>query len=168
MQENDGQMSNSKSAALSSILELQKETAHAWKTDELGAILKHQLDAPLRLALGNLSAEVAHQLTRFDSRQTEPKNLGELLSDKEPPLELLALTKRFAKRCNSDPDAPLPREIAMLLYYAAIAVAKLRHGQKMSALQNETLKRGLEWGRSQPWVDVRLRALLAEGLEQMS
>jgi len=167
-QQRPEQLSRSASAALSSIMELRRETAHHWKTEELGSILKHQLGAPLRLALGQLSGEVAHELGKYDSRKHEPQNLAELLYDTQPPLELLVLTKRFAKRCNGDPDAPLPREIAMLLYYAAIVAAKLRHGQKLSALQNETLKKGLEWGKGQNWVDERMKALFAEGLQKLS
>jgi len=155
-----------KSLALSSMLELREDTRHVWHPQELGAILKHQLAAPLVLALGNsLSAEVAHELKTLGSPQQEVKNLAMLLHHPEPSLELLSFTKRFAKSCWNDPDSPLPREIAILLYYLSIAVADLRSGKQLSTLGRDDLIQGLRWCGDQVWVDQSTLRLLKEALE---
>ena len=54
------------------------------------------------------------------------KSFGDLLHHPNPPLELLRLTKDFAKACRLSRSGPLPREIATLLYFASIIVAWVR------------------------------------------
>src|SRR5687768_5247913 len=95
--------------ALSTLLEFREVRRHRWFPDELDAMLRHQLDAPLHLGLGTFSGEAAHLLRRGDATALDPMlTLRQLLCDRNPPLELLRLVKRFAKSCRSDPDHPLP------------------------------------------------------------
>jgi hypothetical protein len=154
--------------ALSTMLELREDTKHVWNPRELGAILKHQLAAPLTIALGSgLSAEVAHELGKLGSRQEEVKNLAMLLHHPQPPFELLNLTKRFGKSCWNDPDNPLSREIAIMLYYLSIAVADLRFGRQLSTLGRDELVKGLQWCVQQEWVDEETLGLLNETLKHL-
>jgi hypothetical protein len=154
--------------ALSSLLELREDTRHVWRPEELGAIWKHQLTAPMPLALGDsLSAEVMHELEMLELSRKNLKNLDELLHGAQPAIGLLNLVKRFAKQCWSDRDGPLPREIAALLYYASIAVADLRLGKRISELRSDELIQGLRWSGTPTWVDEQTRQLLKEALTRM-
>lgn len=151
---------------LSKMLDLTATTADLWQPEELAAILRHQLSAPLAVALGPLSAEVP-QATRDLSPRDVPASLGDLLGHPKPPMALLELTKRFAKLCRTDAENVLPEAIAMLLYYASIVAAILRHGRRISDLDDEALRRGLKWGCGQTWIDATIGDLLREGLEHL-
>jgi hypothetical protein len=58
----------------------------------------------------------------------------------------------------------LPPEVATLLYYAAILVARRRHGQRITQLDDNSLRSGVEWSLQQPWVDQRTKSLFQEGI----
>jgi hypothetical protein len=150
--------------SVSTLLEFREVHRHEWAEAELAAMLRHQLAAPLYLSLGVLSGEVAHQL-----RQTRPPldpllTLGQLLHHAHPAVLLLAMVKRFAKICRSDPDNPLPVEIVMLLYYASIGVAMMRTNGHISDLPPQELRRGLRWISGRSWVDEQTRGLLHEAI----
>jgi hypothetical protein len=119
---------------------------------DAAAQLRQALAARLPLDLG---AEV---------RELVPNSLGELLHHPGPPPELLELAKDFAKDNRIDPESPLRREVATVLYYAAIAAALAHGGRRITRSDDETLRRGFRWGCEQSWVDEATRQLLREGL----
>ena len=148
--------------ALSTLLEFREVRRHRWFPDELDAMLRHQLDAPLHLGLGTFSGEAAHLLRRSDPQHDPMLTLRQLLCDESPSLELLRLVKRFAKSCRSDPDHPLPGEIVMLLYYTSIAAALVRAGESISDLPPTALLRGVRWISKRTWVSPDVGALLRD------
>jgi hypothetical protein len=77
--------------AWSTLLELTENAHHEWKSAELASVFNHQMDAPLRLALGNYSVELAHELDLLGPRREEFKTLRELLNHPHPTERLLAL-----------------------------------------------------------------------------
>ena len=151
--------------SMSTMLNLNGVNVHAWGSQELREMLRHQLAAPLQLSLGTLSAEVAHQVKQagVDPRMT----LDQLLNHPRPPIELLKLVKRFAKMCRRDRENALPSEIAMLLYYASIAAALLRTEQPISDLKPASLQRGMSWLIGQEWLTDDMRSLLKDGLARV-
>jgi hypothetical protein len=149
------------SHGLSSMLEFAENARHVWNSEELGAIFRHQLESPLTQSMGDLSDDIAFQLASL-GQPKDVKTLKELLHHPNPPIDLLILTKRFAKRCWFDADHPLPREITILLYYASIAVARARCGRWLTGLRTEAVSEGLQWCRAQAWVDEQTRKLLKE------
>ena len=88
-----------------------------------------------------------------------------MLEHPRPPLELLELTKQFAKKCRSNPDGPLPDDIASVLYLAAIAAAMTRCGARITKLGDVGMHHGLRWALRQSWLDASLRELFARGCE---
>lgn len=72
------------------------------------------------------------------------------------------MMKRFAKAMRNHPEAPIPAAVANICYYAAIAAAMVRGGQRISRLDNDTLRQGLNWSASQSWIDEPTRSLLRE------
>jgi hypothetical protein len=89
-------------------------------------------------------------------------SFADLLHHPRPPLEMLRMTKRFAKAARHHPDSPLPPQVANVLYYASIAAALLRCGRRISELDDASLQKGLAWCTSRDWVDAPLRGLLRE------
>jgi hypothetical protein len=80
-------------------------------------------------------------------------------------VELLKITKDFAKACRLSPHSPLPREVASVLYFACIAAAMVRCRRRISGLTNDALTDGLHWVLARPWLDAPTRALVEESLQ---
>jgi RNA polymerase sigma-70 factor (ECF subfamily) len=93
--------------------------------------------------------------------------LGDLLSDPGPPLELLEQIKDFAKESRTDPESPLSPAVATIVYYAAIAAALLRRGERISRQDDATLKQGFQWC-DRPWVEDWLRVLFNEAAGKLN
>lgn len=154
---------------LARVMELGTAGQRLFAPEELGAILEHQLAAPVQFDLEALEPGVGGRLARLaESQGLLLRSFGDLLLHPYPPVELLVLTKRFAKAYGSHPDSPLPREISMLLYYASILVALMRCGQRITELDDSVLREGATWLIAQGWVDPRMKALLKEGVSTLS
>jgi len=142
--------------------------ARVWQTDELGAILRHQLSAPVQFDLQSMDRTLADRLSRVcESHGLLLKSFADLLFHPSPPLELLELTKQFAKACRNHPDSPLPHDVAMVLYLASIVTAMLRCGRRITNMNDQALCDSLEWAIRKPWLDERLRSLLNQGLDHL-
>jgi hypothetical protein len=135
-------------------------TAPLWLPTDLSGILRHQLAAPLGpdLALagqypaalvGSLCAEASPAIVTF----------GDLIHHPAPPVELLRAVKGFAKSRRNHPEAPLPVEIADLLYVLTIVLAQ-RMGEPISRLTPEALRGAVAWALGQHWLDAEIRAIL--------
>lgn len=122
---------------------------------ELGALLVHQLEAPLLFALGGAAGDLE---PRFGG-SADVASFGELFESADPPRDLLELAKRCAKDAMRDPRRGLPREVAQALYYLAIAVAN-RNGYRISALSDAELLEGIGWCLRHAWVRGRARSWL--------
>jgi hypothetical protein len=151
-------------AGLSAMLGVGHAHRHHWSPAELRAMLRHQLDAPLQLSLGALSAEVAHLLNATKPPLDPLMTLGQLLRLPAPPLGLLKLVKSFAKGCRNDPDNPLPTGLVMMLYYVSVTKALVTHQRRISSVGTPALLQGLGWLAAQEWVDADARRLLEEGM----
>ena len=64
-------------------------------------------------------------------------------------------------------DAGLPEEVATVLYYAAIFVALLRCGQRITSLDDASLARGGRWVVDQPWVAQPVRQIVVEAMARL-
>jgi RNA polymerase sigma-70 factor (ECF subfamily) len=129
------------------------------------ALLQHVLTAPVPLDLSAVDAALAGSARAWAEGQgLVLRSFGDLLHHPNPLPELLELAKEFAKENRTDPESPLPREVATVLYYASIAVALARCGRRITRHDDATLGQGFRWGCEQPWVDEATRGLLREGL----
>jgi hypothetical protein len=151
---------------LSSLFDLAPEDERLWRDDELGAILRHQLTTPLQVDLINLERGLAIKVRNLAEAQgLTLKSFGDLLAHPNPPVELLKITKDFAKACRLSPRGPLPREIASVLYFASIAAALVRCRRRITGLTNDALEEGLHWVLARPWLDAPIRTLVEESLQ---
>ena len=151
---------------LATLFDLAPDDERLWRDDELGAILRHQLTVPLQVDLINLERGLALKVrTLAESQGLTLKSFGDLLTHPHPPVELLKITKEFAKACRLSPHSPVPREIASVLYFASIAAALVRCRCRITGLTNDALADGLHWVLARPWLDAPTRTLVEESLQ---
>ena len=146
---------------LAKLLGSDQTTQPSWSVQEIEAIFRHQLGTPLQVELATLpDAEVISLTALADSQGLLLKSIGDLLNHPHPPVKLLAMLKDFAKRLMEHPDSPLPREVASLLYWSAIASGLSRGNVRLTSLDTEQLLAGLRWAASQPWVEKPILELI--------
>ena len=151
---------------LARMMDLGNDDQVLWNAQDLGPIVQHQLSASLEGDLADLGPGLHARLKELRTAGADPiVTFRDLLKHPEPPLELLELTKQFAKRCRSNPDGPLPDDVATVLYLAAIAAAMVRLGARITKLNNEGMQHGLRWALGQTWLDASLPDLLQHGYE---
>lgn len=154
--------------SLAAFLAAGSESARLWRPEELTAIFRHQMSAPILIDLGGYDPATATRLKTLSHAQSLLlKSFSDLFCHPVPPLELLKLTKDFAKANMDHPESSIPQEIAAALYYASIAAALVRLGERISQLKDDELRRGLRWAGEQPWVDGQTRELLGEALKKI-
>lgn len=155
-------------ASLARLLDISNRATSPWDPAELGEILEHQLATPLASDLESFEGGWPALLAAAGNHAGPPiRTFGELLSHPDPPKELLGLVKRFAKHCRRQAESPLPDEIATVLYFLAITVARLRLKVPVSGLDDPTLAAGLQWALDQSWLDDTTRTLLRQGLSSL-
>lgn len=140
-----------------------------YRPEELGSILQHQLCTAVEFDLGSLDAG-SRRLLEAAAACGEGggiRTFRDLFTHAHPPVQLLQLTKLFAKSHLKHPESPLPPEIATILYYASIITAWIRLNRRISELTPADLERGLVQLLSEPWLDQDLRHLFAEGRRQV-
>src|SRR3954465_4769755 len=99
-------------------------------------MFQHQLRAPRRSDLPKMTDQLA------SASEPPIETFGDLLSHPRPPIALLERVKDFAKSSRFAQDGPLHPEVATLLYFAAIAVALVRCGARISELDSRALGQG--------------------------
>jgi hypothetical protein len=151
---------------IANLFDLSPDTERLWRNEELSAILRHQLTTPLQVDLINLERGLALKVHNLaDSMGLTLKSFGDLLAHPNPPIELLKITKAFAKACRLSPHSPMPHEIASVLYFTSIAAALVRCRRRITGLSNEALAEGFRWVLSRSWLDTPTRTLTEEGLQ---
>jgi hypothetical protein len=164
-----GALFKSAPKSLATLMAQGAERAHLWRADELGAIFRHQLSAPILVDLGGLDAATAARLKMLsDAQSLLLKSFADLLLHATPPIELLRLAKDFAKANMDHPEGALPKEVAAVLYYASISAALTRLDERITQLKDPDLERGIRWAKDQPWVDKQIQELLVQGLNKLS
>jgi hypothetical protein len=156
-------------ARLAELLQVSDGDQELWRPEDLAAILRHQLSIPIEFDLGSLPRVTAGRLRlAAHSKGLLLKSFADLLSHGNPPLELLRLTKQFAKANRNQPESPLPTEVATVLYYASIAAALVHRQKRITKLSNDDLRDGFDWALQQTWVDDTLRPLFENGLKRLA
>jgi hypothetical protein len=145
-------------------------SAATWTDSEMAAIWRHQLDAPLLVDLGGLSADAGATVTMHAQQGTpgrELRSFGDLIRHPQPPLELLKLAKEFAKAQRYAQGTDFPVETALVIYYASIVLALLRAGQRITEMTDADLRGGIAWSSQQQWLDAKTQALFEEALANL-
>ena len=159
-------ISRSNARHLAKLMELNDQPRRVWSDCQLAAEFQHLLTASVRFDLGTLDAKARERMKNLGWPESPSiKSFGDLFKHPDPPVELLMLTKRFAKVNRNHRDSFLPPEVASLLYFASIVLALTRCGQKITDLDDQALRGGINWAAARPWIDQQTRSLLQEGME---
>ncbi len=141
----------------------------SWGPEDFAPILEHQLSAALEPDLADIDSEIGPKLNMWRRRSEHPlQRFSDLLAHPQPPLELLNMVKRFAKRARGAADKLLPEEVATVLYFAVIAIGVIRCGVLISRTDREKLHQGLVWAAGQDWVDRPLRTVLEKAATSLA
>src|SRR5436309_2342668 len=148
---------------LARILALDEEAGDLWAPDELRAIWQHQMNTATEVDLAGLNAPGAGPLQKSEAMQVfKEKTFRELFTTAEPPLELLKLTKEFAKQILKNSEETQLKEVASALYYASYAAGLVRLGKRIGSLEDRELRPGFAWGLNRSWLDEGTKKLFAE------
>ena len=130
-----------------------EELAAAWQR------LRSATIEPCPVTAGALSERACPTRSGNSGSSVAGWTFGSLLSDPMPPPDLLVQVKDFAKINREHSDSAFPREIATMLYYASIAVALVRRGERITSLDDSGLRAGLAWASDQSWADQATRRI---------
>ena len=159
----------SRANQLASLLASGGERSRLWRPEELAAIFRHQMSAPMVVDLGSFDARTALRLRHVSEAQgLVLKSFGDLFHHPAPVLELLELVKDFAKANVDQPESGLPGEIAAALYYTSIAAALVRLDTRITQLPDAALQAGLRQTLEQTWLDEKTKELLTLALAKVS
>jgi hypothetical protein len=154
---------------LAALIHTGDESSPLWGADELAALFRHQMSAPMLMDLGSFDPRTAEQLKTMAAAQgLLLSSFSDLFNHPAPPLPLLQMVKDFAKANMDHPGSGLPREIATVLYYTSIAAALLRLDARISQLPDADLLRGLRKVQEQKWLDAPTKTLLDGALKKLS
>jgi hypothetical protein len=150
--------------SLARLMGLDEDAESPWAERDFGAILAHQLAAPLEPDLQSVDPGVGGRLKELAAGgAAPPATFRDLLHHGQPPVELLELTQKFAKRCRKGPDSPMPDEVSTILYLLSITVARIKCHARISRLDDESLRASLQWALAQSWLVGEMRQLLLDG-----
>ena len=139
-----------------------------WEPDEFSAIFEHLLQSPVQFDLAGLDPTLRGKLVQLSEAEgITLKSFHDLLAHEHPPLELLALTKEWAKANRESPESGLPPAVASVLYYACIAAALARLGRRITSLSDGQLRAGFTWASAQLWLGGDLAELFSQGLAKL-
>ena len=149
------------SEQLAKIMNLDEATPCEWREQDLAAMLRHQLAAPLEFDLSRVEmkgAEAKKRGTTLTGAVRERiKSFEDLLFHREPPLALLKLSKEFFKRrlqeCKKD---SAEWNVAYLLYLLSILAVGNR-ASKISSLTPSDLRKGMKWALERRWMNEKTR-----------
>lgn len=159
----------SRAKKLAELLASGEEHARLWHPDELAAIFRHQMSAPMLVDLGAFDTRTASRLrTVAEAQGLLLKSFSDLFHHPAPVVELLELVKDFAKANLDHPDSGVPGEVAAALYYTSIAAALVRLDTRITQLPDADLQRGLSRTLKQTWLDDKTRELLTRALDKIS
>jgi hypothetical protein len=162
-------VNESRAKKLASLMASGGERSRLWRTEELAAIFRHQMSAPMVVDLGIFDERTATRLrTLSEAQGLLLKSFGDLFHHPAPLIELLEMVKDFAKANVDHPESGLPGEIATALYYTSIAAALVRLDTRITQLSDAHLLAGLRGTLEQTWLDEPTRGLLAQALAKVA
>ena len=157
----------SRAKQLAALMASGDERHPLWRPEELAAMFRHQMSAPVLMDLGSFDPRTAARLKTLSAAQgLLLSSFADLFNHPAPPIQLLQLVKDFAKANMDHPESGLPREIAAALYYASIAAALVRLDTRISQLADADLQSGLRWTQEQAWLDEKTIGAAGRGREK--
>lgn len=133
---------------------LRRARQSAWRESDFPSLWNHQLQSPLSSEL-----ETYRIIPPGHAAAAGQTFKGALFTDAAS-LELIGLVKQYAQALRDGENSALPKEVALMLYYLALATAWTRHRHRLSSLPLEKLMEGWTWASSRIWIDSQTRTCL--------
>lgn len=156
-------MKSHSSVDVGRLLTMVEESSHPWSDSDLRAMMRHQLEAPVVVDLQTPSDVEWGRSRRATLSNPAIGSMLDLLRHPKPSLELLTLVKDFAKASRNEAGDLLPADIATVLYYTCIMLARVRCDRRITQLDDQSLITGLDWVIGLVWIDEELRATVRSG-----
>ena len=150
---------NSDPARLAKLIDLNAGVEPVGGSDDLGAILAHQLAAPLidDLKLSSPPGPGPDHVRKLAAAVTPPiVTFGDLFNHPRAPAELLMLVKQFAKKADAQTGGHLPHEVVSVFYFGSITLAITRARVRISELDHAALLKGVTWAEDTRWIQVAM------------
>jgi len=91
-----------------------------------------------------------------------------LFARPDAPIELLELTKEFAKQTLKDSEEMQLKEVASGLYYVTYAASIVFHRKIIGSMKEDELRAGFNWGLKQTWLDKESKKLIEQAVRQLA
>jgi hypothetical protein len=151
------------------LFEICADKAVAWSESDLKDIFQHQLSMSLMEELQPAACEFhTLNLATIAPDQQMPHTFSELFAIAHPPIALLRLAKDYAKQADAQADDSLPPEVASALYTLSIAAALVRLNERITAMNDDDLRRGFDWVFNRWWIDAPSRDLAKQALAKLN
>ncbi|MHC1766925.1 MAG: hypothetical protein AB9869_21920 [Verrucomicrobiia bacterium] len=143
---------------------LEDRPVSPWSPEDYEPLLAHELRTPLGDELDRLARDPALPTAE---KAWLARSFAELFMHPEPPVFLLRQVKDFAKR-QRVLEGYLPQEVATVLYYAAVAVALGKRGERISSLTDSELAKGIDWVLAREWVHRKLKGVFTDARRRLN
>ncbi|MGA2254223.1 MAG: hypothetical protein ABSG53_06130 [Thermoguttaceae bacterium] len=167
-QENIPAVDESNPVELASLLSVRGTPEGNWQPTELGDMLRDCLAAPASEYFGSLGQSAEFAADSPSECAAVDMTLGELFQCAGPPLGLLIAVKQGARRLMSPGASDMPSEIHRLIYFASIAAAMVRHGERISKSSPQVLRGAWQWLAAESYAGESLQALFEAARERLS
>jgi len=154
---------------LAKLMGFGEELEEQWTAEDLGAIYGHLLSTQLGREFAGAGASWRRVMEVVDVGEgVLRQRFQEVLFGPNPTCGQLELVKRYAKVKWRAREGQLPAEVAIALYFVSIACGVTRCGQRISTLDDATLRRGFAHLLRAGWLDGPSRDVLKEALRSLS
>ncbi len=148
---------------------LDDDATDLWSPEEMQAMWRHQLSAPIDIDLATVTSVRATILRNSPQLASfQGKTFGDLFSHPQVPIELLELTKEFAKQTLKDSEETQLKEVASALYYASYAAGVVHYRKSIGSMKDNELVPGFNWALKQTWLDDQTKKLIAEAMQLLA
>jgi hypothetical protein len=90
------------------------------------------------------------------------KPIREILQNQDSDIHMIKKIKEYYSKLSEDTDSIIERDVAIVIYYTAIAGAMVFHNEKISKLSYRRLERSFSSLISKSWISTELINLFAE------
>lgn len=139
----------------------------------MGAMVQHQMSAPLQIELERLGLPMAEQqglaAALSEATRASITTVGDLFQNPEPPLKLLELSKSlFKQRIAKAPKESPQHRLYYVFYLLSIVAARVRQNTNISKLTDTQQLQAIDSMSKRAWIGEAARELLAAAREKIA
>lgn len=152
---------------LAQLLAIGAQSDYQWTEKELGEILEHQLQGVLSTQLLLAVNRISEEPSSSQKSVNWPTTFSDALLSSHTTVEILREIKDHFKALFHSENHGFPEDVAMALYYAALASAFVRFGIRISSLDDQSFHDGLNSLIQKSWISAELCRLYAAAVSAL-